>query len=251
MADAGGAWHASGMLDALVSGLLAGYGVAIPVGAVAVLVASLAARTSLVVGSAAALGVATADGLYALVAVLGGAALARIVAPVARPLSWLAALVLAVLAVRVAVAAWRRHREPARATFAPLAGATAGQRTAAAQPAAATAGPRSTAAGGSAGLTTPPRAFAGLLGVTLLNPATVVYFAALVLGRRSGAPLGAAASGAFVVAAFLASASWQLLIAAGGSVLGRALTGPRGRLGTALVSSMVILALAVRLVLTD
>ncbi|HKT02497.1 MAG TPA: lysine transporter LysE, partial [Rugosimonospora sp.] len=51
------------MIDALLSGLLAGYGVAIPVGAVAVLVASLAARTSLAVGSAAALGVATADGL--------------------------------------------------------------------------------------------------------------------------------------------------------------------------------------------
>ncbi|MEN3306825.1 MAG: hypothetical protein V7603_3027, partial [Micromonosporaceae bacterium] len=63
------------MAEALISGLLAGYGVAVPVGAVAVLVASLAARTSIVVGSAAALGVATADGLYALLAVVGGAAL--------------------------------------------------------------------------------------------------------------------------------------------------------------------------------
>jgi arginine exporter protein ArgO len=52
----------------------------------------------------------------------------------------------------------------------------------------------------------------------------------------------------FVLAAFLASASWQVLIASGGALLGRALTGRRGRLVTALVSSAVIMALAVRMV---
>jgi arginine exporter protein ArgO len=207
------------MTDALISGLLAGYGVAIPVGAVAVLVASLAARTSLIVGSAAALGVATADGLYALVAVAGGAAVARVIQPVARPLRWTAAVVLAALAVRVAVTAIRRHRAPARAL-------------------------------NRDGLATPARAFGGLLAVTLLNPMTIVYFAALVLGRQSGAALSGAGSSVFVVAAFLASASWQLVIAAGGTVLGRALTGPRGQLGTAVVSSALILVLAVRLLIT-
>ncbi len=53
----------------------------------------------------------------------------------------------------------------------------------------------------------------------------------------------------FVVAAFAASASWQLLLAGGGSLVGRLLTGPRGRLVTALVSSIVIIVLAVGLVL--
>jgi arginine exporter protein ArgO len=71
----------------------------------------------------------------------------------------------------------------------------------------------------------------------------VVYFAALVLGR------GDAGGGApFVAGAFLASASWQLFIAGGGSLIGRLLTGERGRLITALVSSAVIAVLAVRLV---
>jgi arginine exporter protein ArgO len=80
------------------------------------------------------------------------------------------------------------------------------------------------------------------LGLTLLNPATVVYFAALVLGR------GGAGGGAwFVVGAFLASASWQLLIAASGALAGRLLTGPRAQLITALVSSGVIAVLAVLL----
>ena len=50
------------MSEALVAGLLAGYGVAVPVGAIAVLIVGLTARTSLRVGAAAALGVATADG---------------------------------------------------------------------------------------------------------------------------------------------------------------------------------------------
>lgn len=45
--------------EAFLAGLLAGYGVAIPVGAIVILIISLAARTSLRVGAAAALGVAT------------------------------------------------------------------------------------------------------------------------------------------------------------------------------------------------
>jgi len=49
-------------------------------------------------------------------------------------------------------------------------------------------------------------------------------------------------------AAFAASASWQLLLAGGGALLGRLLAGPRGRLATALVSSAVIVGLAVGLV---
>jgi arginine exporter protein ArgO len=50
-----------------------------------------------------------------------------------------------------------------------------------------------------------------------------------------------------VAGAFLASASWQLLVAGGGSLVGRLLTGPRGRMITALVSSAVIAILALRL----
>jgi hypothetical protein len=46
----------------------------------------------------------------------------------------------------------------------------------------------------------------------------------------------------------VASASWQLLIAGGGALVGRLLTGDRGRLITAMVSSAVIAVLAVGLV---
>jgi arginine exporter protein ArgO len=209
------------VIKVFLAGLLAGYGVAVPVGAIGVLIVSLTARTSLAVGAGAALGVAAADGLYALAAVLGGAALARVIEPVAGPMRWVAAVVLVALAGRTAVTALRHFRDP---TSVPA---------------------RDRALG------TPVRAFAGLLGLTLLNPMTIVYFGALVLGRQAAGPLGAAEALVFVVAAFAASASWQLLLAGGGSLVGRALTGPRGRLVTALVSSTVIVVLAVFLVVAQ
>lgn len=205
------------MSEALVAGLLAGYGIAVPVGAIAALIVSLTARTSLRVGVAAALGVATADGLYASVAVLGGSALVAVVAPVATPLRWVAAAVLVGIAVHTGVTAWRRYRAPASPAAAPV------------RP----------------GLGTPARAYLGLLGLTLLNPATVVYFSALVVGRQATDVLTGVRAFVFVSAAFVASASWQLLLAAGGRLVGRALTGRRGQLATALVSGAVITALAV------
>jgi arginine exporter protein ArgO len=189
-----------------LAGVVAGYGVAVPVGAIGVLIAGLSARTSLRVGAAAGMGAATADGIYALIAVLGGAALAGTVAPIATPLRWAAAVVLLVLAGHTVWAALHRRRATAERAERPA---------------------------------TPVKAYAGILGLTLLNPATVVYFAALVMGR------GGAGGGVwFVVGAFLASASWQLLIAGSGALAGRLLTGERARLITSLVSSAVIAVLA-------
>jgi arginine exporter protein ArgO len=92
-------------------------------------------------------------------------------------------------------------------------------------------------------------AYVGMLGMTLLSPMTVIYFAALVLGGSgTAADPHTAERVVFVVAAFVASASWQLLLAGGGALLGRALTGRVGRLLTAIGSSVVIVVLAVRLV---
>jgi arginine exporter protein ArgO len=201
---------------AILAGLVAGYGVAIPVGAIAVLVLGLSARHSFRLGAAAALGVATADGLYAALAVLGGASLAASLAPAAGPLRGMAAAVLLVVAGHTVAGAIRRHRT-------------------------------STVAVEPVGLGTPFRAYAGLLGLTLLNPLTVVYFAALVVGRQAAGRFTVPAAVAFVLAAFAASASWQLLIAGSGSLIGRLLTGRRGRLVTALTSGALVTVLAIDL----
>ncbi|MFJ7290235.1 LysE/ArgO family amino acid transporter [Streptomyces collinus] len=207
------------MTAALVAGLLAGYGIAVPVGAVGTYLVSLTARTSLRTGVCAALGVATADGLYALAATLGGTALASALRPALGPLRWVCVLVLLALAAWGAVTAVREYRGHRLAT-----------RTAPAPP-------------------SPARAFLGLLGITLLNPTTVIYFAALVVGSQATGPAGPLEQGVFVLAAFAASASWQVLLAGSGALLGRALTGRRGRLATALAASGVMTALAVRMAL--
>ncbi|MEU5215291.1 LysE family transporter [Streptomyces sp. NPDC020807] len=204
------------MTAAVVAGLLAGYGIAIPVGAVGAHLVAVAARGPWRTGVGAALGVATADGVYALVAVLGGAALVPLLNPVATPLRWASAGVLVALALRSSVAALRAHR----------------------------AGGGEDAADGGGG--SARRSFLAFLGITVLNPMTVLYFTALVLGGH--ATTGTAEAAVFVAAAFAASASWQLLLAAGGTVLGHLVASPRGRLVTALASGGLICFLAVRLV---
>jgi arginine exporter protein ArgO len=198
---------------ALIAGLLAGYGIALPVGAVSVYLVALASRTSWRVACCAALGVATADGLYALVAMVAGRALVALIAGVASPLRWASVLVLVALAARIAVAGVREFR----------------------------AGPQRIA---EARKMSPLRAYFVLVGITAVNPMTVVYFTALVLGNTTigGAPPLHQAT--FVAAAFVASASWQLALAGGGVLVGGILTGPRGRLLTALGSSALILLLA-------
>ena len=205
------------MTAALVAGLLAGYGIAMPAGAVATYLVALTARTSLKVGAFAALGVATADGLYALVAVIGGSTLAHTIEPIMAPLQLASASVLITLAVRgaaTAVSRYRKRQTTTRADEIPL---------------------------------SPARAFTALLGITMVNPLTVIYFAALVLGSQTATAPKGSEQAVFVLAAFAASASWQLLLAGGGALLGRALTGGRGRLTTAIASSALITALAIHL----
>lgn len=210
------------MTAAALAGLLAGFGIAIPVGAVGALLVALTARAGWRTGAGAALGVATADGVYALVAVAGGSALVPLLTPAMTPMRWVSAAVLVALAVRAAWTAVRAYRGDPRTAPGP---------------------------GSGSGTTTPLRAYLTFLGITILNPMTVIYFAALVLATGPDAPATPATRTAFVLAAFLASATWQLFLAMGGTLLGRTLTGPRGRMATALTSSTLIVVLAVRLVM--
>jgi threonine/homoserine/homoserine lactone efflux protein len=202
----------------LLAGLLAGYSVAIPVGPVGAYLVQLTARTSLRVGAAAALGVATVDGVYAAAAMLGGAALADALSSALGGLRWVSVAVLIAVAARTL---WSGLRRPA------------GQLT----------GNGSTREFG------PARAYATLAGLTAINPGTVIYFVALVVGLRSSGTPSALGQALFVTAVLLASASWQLVLACGGALLGRALTSDRGRRLAALVSGALIGVLALKLAL--
>jgi arginine exporter protein ArgO len=206
------------MTGAIVDGLWAGYGLAMPVGAVAVLMVSLTARTSFRIGASAAIGAASADAIYAVAAALGGGALATILEPFAGPLRWAASAILVAMAVRIAIIALRHRRE-------------------------------STAvAGDEKYRVTPGRAYLTYLALTALNPWPGMYFVALLLGRQAEGHVTLAHEVVYIAAIVSASASWQLLLAGGGTALGKILTSNRGRVATALVSSGVIIALAAKLV---
>lgn len=200
------------MVDAFLSGAIAGYGIAIPVGAIAVLIIEAGLRRGFRVAAAAGAGAATADGLYAAVAAISGAALATLLAPYRTPLQLLAAAVLAFLGARGLLAL----RTPGDAQEAGRSDAVPGR------PVAGT--------------------FLVFLGLTLLNAQTIAYFAALILGLPSLAT-ALPERIAFVAAAFLASLSWQTLLAGFGAFLhGRA--DERLRRLTALIGSLIILGFA-------
>ena len=204
----------------LLTGALAGLAVAMPVGAIGAYLLGLAARERFAVAAAAGLGVASVDGAYALVAAVGGSGLRTVLQAVSTVLTGLAAVVLVGLAGRTLQQAIRRYRAVVPAVAA---------------------ADRPVGAG---------RAYLGLVGLTAVNPATVITFSAVVLGRPAGAD---AMSGPpvllFAVGALVASAAWQLLLVGGGAVLGRLLAGRSGQLGIAVASAGLMLGLAVAVLL--
>jgi arginine exporter protein ArgO len=199
------------MLDALVSGLVTGYAIAVPVGAVAVLIIAVSSRTSWRTGAAAGLGVATVDGGYAAIAVVAGTAVARALEPISSTLTAVSVVALLGIAALTLVHSFRPERADGRA----LADWT------------------------------PLRAWLSFAAITAINPATVLYFAAIVLGGTVEID-GVAEGVLFVTAAFVASASWQLFVASIGKGLGIAITGPRGRRTTGVLAALAIAALALK-----
>jgi arginine exporter protein ArgO len=207
------------MSSVVVAGLVAGYGIAMPVGAIGALLVSLGARGPLRLALAAALAVAVVDGAYALVAVAAGGAIADALSDVARGLEIVAGAALIAIAGWIGFAGWRAYRfERLTADVTPA--------------------PEATRSAG--------RTFGLFVGLTAVNPATIVYFTALVLGRQAADVGSAARSAVFVLAVFLASASWQTLLVGGGAALGRVLASARARLITSLLATAVIAVLAAR-----
>ena len=204
------------MISDLVAGVLAGLAVAMPIGAIGTYLVGLAARERFAVAAGAALGVASVDGGYAVVASVGGAALQAVVLRIAGALTIAAATVLLLVATRTLRLAIRRYRR------ADAVGITGPSRL------------------------TPLRAYGTLIAMTAINPATVVTFAAVVLGRSAGdGSFDWATVVLFAVGAFAASAAWQLVLVSGGSLLGRLLTGRRGQLGISICSAVIMLGLAI------
>ena len=199
-----------GVMTAFLEGLAAGYGIAIPVGAVAILIVNTAISSGFRLGFMAGAGAATADVIYAGVAVLAGGGLAAALAPMAVPVRVVGGLALMALATW---GLWQGRRPPANR----LAEAPPGR-----------AGP----------------VYLRFVGLTLLNPLTIIYFAAYILGRQPAAQGGVAAGAAFVLGAGLASVSWQTVLAAVGGLARRSIS-PRFRAFAVAAGNLIVLALGI------
>jgi len=201
------------MLEALWSGVAAGYGIAVPVGAIAVLIVNTSLRGGFRLGMAAGAGAASADLLYAMVAAFAGSAVAGALAGRERPTTVASAVVLAAIALH---GLW---------------------------------GLRDGGEGPSHdhGAASPLRTYLVFLGLTIVNPLTVIYFMSLIVGLGLGAEWSLATGAVFAAGAFAASLSWQGLLAGIGAVARHRL-GDRFRVAAVVAGNVVVLGLAVLVV---
>lgn len=168
-------------------GLAIGFAVAAALGPIGLLVVRRTIDRGFRHGLASGLGVATADGLYGALAAFGLTAVTELLVGIDRPLGVVGGAVLVILAARGLRAALGPARPGAPHD-------TPGR-----------------AAGRTCGLDALPAAWASMVVLTLMNPATILSFVALfaAIGAGTGGPVGAALVTAGV---FGGSAAWWLIL---------------------------------------
>ena len=172
-------------MDALLRGIAIGFAIAAPVGPIGLLCISRTLAFGARVGFASGLGAAFADALYGIVAAAGLSAVVLIVRRLDVPLHVSGAIVLVVLGLRTAFSR-RMHEASGRIT---------------------------------------PSASSALLStftLTVVNPATIVSFAAVVSAAGVNGRFATAAP--FVTGVFLGSAFWWAALSTGVSLAGNRVT---------------------------
>ncbi|MET0353601.1 MAG: LysE family transporter [Plantibacter flavus] len=203
------------LLVALLTGSVAGLALAAPLGAIGLLLLQEGITRGLRRGLPAAAAVATVDVAYCTVAVAAGALAAPIVngwSPWPQLLGGVAVVALGVHGLLQGLRA-----KP-----------SAGERP--------------------AGRSGPSRQrYLLFLGLTAINPATLVYFAAILTGLTEFTESGSTAV-AFIVGVGLASFGWQALLVALGARLRRR-TGPAFRKRSAIVGNGLVVVFGVALII--
>ena len=203
--------------SALGAGVLAGLGIALPLGAIGVLIVREGVERGLRAAVPAALAVALVDFGYAVVAVVLGARVAQALSGWERLIQLAGALALAVVVVLGVRSTLRSVRTPPD------------QLPGRADP-------------------LPARnVFARFVALTAVNPMTAVYFVALTAGLSDQLVAGGSGA-AFAVGVLLGSAAWQLVLAVAGAAAGGRMS-PALRVGVSLAGYSIVALYAVRLAL--
>jgi threonine/homoserine/homoserine lactone efflux protein len=195
--------------------MLAGYGIAIPVGAIAILIVETGLRRGFTAGFMAGAGAATGDLLFATIAVVAGAAIAAFIAPYSLPLRIISGVLLMLIG---AYGLLRLRRGNYRTNHLSEHGDNQGN----------------------------TKTYVQFLALTLLNPLTIAYFAILIIGTDSNQTLTAFDRIAFVLGAGLASLSWQTLLAGTGSFARQHLS-PHFQLMASMLGNIIVAVLGIRI----
>ena len=226
---------------ALVAGVVAGFGIAMPLGAIGVLIVHEGLTRGWRSAAAAASGTALVDLGYVCLALVAGAAVTDRLQGYTRAVQLVGAAVLVAVVAR-GLAALRR-------TALPVGGPPAHQpvqdHELVQDPRKGGGGGRGRGGGEGGGAAW--RTLRRFVGLTAINPLTAVYFVVLTAGL-SRTVHGGGAGAAFAVGVFAASWSWQLMLAAVGTAAGARLPG-WARTATSLTGYLVVLGYAGRLAL--
>ena len=178
--------------DLFLRGLAVGFAIAFALGPIGLLVIRRTIERGWAFGFVSGLGVATADATYGAIAAFGLTAVTELLVGIDRALGLIGGAVLVVIAVR-------SLRDALAATDAPVARAERGR------------------------LVSAPGAFASMVALTLTNPATILFFAAVFasLGVGAGGPAGAMS---VVLGVFAGSVAWWAALIGGVAVLRARLT---------------------------
>jgi threonine/homoserine/homoserine lactone efflux protein len=196
-----------------LEGLIAGYGIAIPVGAVAILILSSSMRCGFKVGFMAGAGAASADLAYATLASLAGAILSTLLAPIAGILRIASGLFLIGLGIYGLIKGQVASHQSKKIS----------------------------------GECDPWRTYVQFLAITMINPMTVVYFTAFIISRElSATPFSMTTHFLFIFGVGLASLSWQTILVLLGSIAGAQF--PKGfRTAAIFIGNLIVLGLGVRI----
>ena len=197
-------------------GALAGYGIAIPVGAIAVLIVEMGLRRGFRAGFSAGGGAAGADAIYASLAVIAGETLSEYLMPYMSSIRFLGGFILIAIG---GYGLWRTVRAD-----------------------------RELQAVGEVDQRGAWRIFLQFLGLTLLNPLTIVYFSVLILGGGVKVMTRPLDGLLFIAGAVLASLSWQTLLAGIGAFAHQRMT-PRFQVVVSLIGFMVVIGFGLRMLI--
>lgn len=202
-------------MNALIDGIVAGLGTSIPLGAIAILIVNKSMEKGFRFGFMAGAGTATVDFLFATMAVIAGQAVVAVISPYALELRVFSAIVLMAMGAYGLMKLRSIHVQKEQMS----------------------------GSGRDSWWT-----YFQFIAITTLNPFTVVYFLALVMGKGADWSFTLADGVLFVLGVTMASLGWQTMLAGLGALAKKHLS-PRFMQVSIIIGNAIVILLGIGILL--